>query len=294
MLGRSHHLSTVLQFFALFAALGGLMTVPAPAQAQEYKSYSDAMRAAAPLLRDRQFAAAQAPLEAALALASDDQDRLRTYQALVPAYRLLPQPDKMYEAHEFVIRHTDRRTGRSLPARDLASFLHQRGLTDAAITRYQAVLKQDPDDIAAVTVLAAIYSQSRRDMAKAAEFAERQNALDKRLASEHAERLESDAESAPRTAASIYKDAAAAWIEAGDKARAVAAVKKSLASAPEARNDQLVYFWRRGLGDTLMAAGEPAEAIPQFEAALKVVAIEGYRKDTEQQLAEARAAVKNK
>jgi tetratricopeptide (TPR) repeat protein len=260
--------------------------------AQDYKSYSDAMRAAAPLVRDRQYAAAQTTLEAALALATDDRDRLRAYQAIVPAYRLLPQPDKMYEAQEFVIRHTDRRTGRSLPARDLASFLHQRGQTDAAIARYQEVLKTDPDDIAAVTVLAAIYSQARRDMAKAAEFAERQSALDKKLATEEAERLESDATGAPRTAAAIYKDAAAAWIEAGDKARAVAAVQKSLASPPEERNDQLVYFWRRGLGDALLAAGEPADAILQFEAALKVVAIEGYRKDTEKQLAAAREAAK--
>jgi tetratricopeptide (TPR) repeat protein len=292
MLGRSYLSTKFLYSLTFIAAFGSLIT--APTQAQEYKSYNDAMRAASPLLRDRQYAAAQAPLEAALALAADDQERLRTYQALVPAYRLLPQPDKMYEAQEFVIRHTDRRTGRSLPARDLASFLHQRGLSDAAIARYNAVLKQNPDDIAAVTVLAAMYSQSRRDMAKAAEFAERQNTLDKKLASEHAERLESDATGAPRTAASIYKDAAAAWIEAGDKARAVAAVKKSLASPAEARNDQLVYFWRRGLGDALLAAGEPVEAIPQFEAALKVVAIDGYRKDTEKQLAEARAAANKK
>jgi tetratricopeptide (TPR) repeat protein len=292
MLGHSYLSSTILYSLAFIAAFGGL--IASPTSAQEYKSYNDAMRAAAPLMRDRQYAAAQAPLEAALALAADDADRLRVYQALVPAYRLLPQADKMYEAQEFVIRHTDRRTGRSLPARDLASFLHQRGLSDAAIARYNAVLKQNPDDIAAVTVLAAIYSQSRRDMAKAAEFAERQSALDKKLASEHAERLESDAESAPRTAASIYKDAAAAWIEAGDKARAVAAVKKSLANAPEARNDQLVYFWRRGLGDTLLAAGEAADAIPQFDAALKVVAIDGYREDTEKQLAAAREAAKSK
>jgi tetratricopeptide (TPR) repeat protein len=271
-----------------------LLGIPASLAAQDYKSYNDAMRAAAPLLRDRQLAAAQAPLEAALALAADDQDRLRTYQALVPAYRLLPEADKMYEAQEFIIRHTNQRSGRSLPARDLASFLHQRGLTDAAIPRYNAVLKQNPDDIAAVTMLAAIYSQSRRDMAKATEFTERQSALDKKLASEYAERLESDASGAPRTAAAIYKDAAAAWIEAGDKARAVAAVKKSLASPPEARNDQLVYFWRRGLGDTLLAAGEAADAIPQFEAALKVAAIEGYRKDTEKLLAAAREAAKNK
>lgn len=53
-----------------------------------------------------------------------------------------------------------------------------------------------------------------------------------------------------------------------------------------------VYFWHRGLGDVFLAAGEPAQAIPQFEAALAVVTIDGYRKDTEKQLVAAKAAAK--
>ena len=60
------------------------------------------------------------PLEAALKLAADDKDRLKAYRALVPSYRLLAEIDKMLEAQEFVIRHTDGKAGRSNAAGDLA------------------------------------------------------------------------------------------------------------------------------------------------------------------------------
>jgi hypothetical protein len=135
---------------------------------------------------------------------------------------------------------------------------------------------------------------TKRDRAKASDFTARLAAADKALARAWAQRLEKDAEAAPRTAATILKDAAAAWIEAEDKPAAVAAAKRSLASLPEDRDDLLVYFWRRGLGDVFLAAGEPAQAIPQFEAALAVVKIDGYRQATEKQLAAAKAAATNK
>jgi tetratricopeptide (TPR) repeat protein len=271
------------------------LAVPTQLAAQDsYKSFSEAFNAGAKLLRDQQFAAAQAPLEAALRLAADDKDRLKAYQALVPAYRQLPEIDKMLEAQEFVIRHTERRAGRSNSAGDLGSFLHQRGKTDVAIERYEAALKTDAKDVAALTVLQTIYTKTKRDPQRGPDFTKRLESLDKELAGQLAQRLEKDAETAPRTAASILKDAADAWIEADNKPRALAAAKKSLASLPEDRGELLVYFWRRGLGDVFLAAGEPAQAVAQFEAALAVVTIDGYRKDTEKQLADAKVAAAKK
>ena len=273
------------------AAIVQITSPPLPAQ-DKYKDFNEAMSRGAGLLRDRQYAAAQEPLEAALKLAADDQARLRVYQALLQPYRQLPEIDKMLAAQEFILRHTPQKAGRSRAARDLASFLHQRGKTDAAIQRYEAALRANPNDVAALTVLATIFMQVKRDAQRGPELTRKLAELDRQLAAEHAQRLEKDAETAPRTAASIYKDAGVAWLEAGDKAKAAAAARRSLASVPEDRSELLVYFWRRGLGDIFLAAGEPAQAIPQYEAALASATIEGYRKDTEKLLAEAKAATK--
>jgi tetratricopeptide (TPR) repeat protein len=264
--------------------------LPGVLRAQEtYRSHDEAFVAGAKFIRNQEYAKAQAPLEAALRLAADDQQRLKTYRALVPSYRLLGEIDKMLETQEFILRHTDGKVGRSSAAGDLVSFLHQRGKTDEAIARYEAVVKSDDSDIAALSVLAAIYARTKRDAVRGDEFTKRLAAANQQLATKYAQQLEKDAEAAPRTAASILKDAAAAWIEANDKPRAIAAARKSLASPPEDRDALLVYFWRRGLGDVFLAAGEPREAVPQFEAALAVVTIDGYRQDTEKQLAAARA-----
>jgi tetratricopeptide (TPR) repeat protein len=262
---------------------------PGPLLAQEaFQDFDKAFSAGVRLVRDQQFAASQAPLEAALKLAADDSQRLKAYQALVPAYRQLPDIGKMLDAQEFVIRHTERRAGRSNAAGDLTSFLHQRGQTDKAIARYEEVLKTDAKDIAALSVLSNIYARTKRDTQRGPEIARRLEAADKELAAQLAQRLEKDAETAPRTAAAILKDAATAWIEAGDKAKAVAAARKSAASLPEDRSPLLVFYWRDGLGDAFLGAGEYADAAAQFEAALGVVTIDGYRKATEAKLAQAK------
>lgn len=200
---------------------------------EKYRNFNDAMSEGARLVRDMQFAAAQEPLEAALKLAADDQARLRVYQALLQPYRQLPEIDKMLEAQEFILRHTPQRAGRSRAARDLASFLHQRGKTDAAIQRYDAALRANPNDVAAMTVLATIFTQVKRDAQRGPELTRKLAELDRQLAAEHAQRLEKDAETAPRTAASILKDAGVAWLEAGDKAKALAAAKNHSPAFPK-------------------------------------------------------------
>lgn len=257
---------------------------------EQYKNYGDAFSQGAKLIRDKQLAAAQAPLEAALKLAADDAERMRAYQALVPVYRQLPEIDKMLEAQEFVIPHTERRAGRSNAARDLASFLHQRGKTDEGIARYNARLQKDPQDLVALHVLAVVYTRIKRDADLGPTFERRLDEANRESTSRLAERLEKDAESAPQTAARLLKDAATAWLEAGDHPRALAAAKKSAASLPESRSDLLVYYWRDGLGEVFLATGEPGLAIPQFEAALAATSIAGHKQATEKKLAEAKVA----
>jgi tetratricopeptide (TPR) repeat protein len=275
--------------------LAVLLIVPAawPSQSSaqdKYKNYSEAFSAGNKLVREKQLAAAQEPLEAALKLATDDEQRLHAYEVLVPVYRQLPAIDKMLEAQEFIIPHTERRAGRMNSARDLASFLHQRGKTDDAIARYDARLQKDPKDVVALSVLTIIYTRLKRDEDLGLKYTQRLDEANRELASKLAERLEKNAAAAPQTAASILKDAATAWLEAGDKPKALAAAKKSAASPPESRTEILVYYWRDGLGDVFAATGEPALAIPHFEAALAATSIAGHKQATEKKLAEAKAA----
>lgn len=265
--------------------------LPASVQAQqEYKTFEEARSAGMKLARNRQYAESQEPLEAALRLAPDDKARLSVYQALVPAYRILPEIDKMLEANEFIIRHSDRTAGRSLPARDVASFLHQRGKVDVGIERYEAQLKKDPDDIAALSILAVIYTRLKRDEGRGQEFASRQGEVDRKIAQGVAQRLEKEAQASPDVAASTLKDAAQLWLEAGEKAKAVATAKRSASSPPEKRSEVLTFYWREGLGDVFLATAEPKLAVEQFEAAVASAAFDQQRKAAEKKLAEAKAA----
>src|SRR5688500_14314077 len=148
-----HRLTTLLACLLWFSQ-------SAIASAQEkYKTYEEARSEGGRLLRNQQLAEAQAPLEAALRLAPDDKARLDVYQGLVNVYRILPEIDKKLEANEFVIRHSERRAGRSLASGDVVSFLHQRGKIDVALQRYEAQLKEDPRDVAALSVLTDIYKR---------------------------------------------------------------------------------------------------------------------------------------
>jgi tetratricopeptide (TPR) repeat protein len=271
--------------------LAGLTALAPPAAGQEkYKDFSDAYRQGTKLVRDKQLAAAQEPLEAALKLASDDTERMQAYEALLPVYRQLPEIDKMLEAREFYIAHSERRAGRSVAARDLASFLHQRGKIDVAIARYDVRLQKDPKDIIALSVLATVYSRVKRDDELGPKYTQRLDEANREIATRLAQRLEKDAEAAPQTAAFLLKDAATAWLEADDKPKALAAAKKSAASPPESRSDLLIYYWRDGLGDVFLATGEPALAIPHFEAAIAATSIAGQKTASEKKLADAKAA----
>jgi tetratricopeptide (TPR) repeat protein len=274
---------------ALWSSIFFMVCYPANGQ-QKYKDYRDAMNAGVRLANNGDHAASIEPLEAALHLATDDAQRLRTTQALIPAYRGLPEIDKMLAAQEFIIRHTERRAGRSLAARDVASFLHQRGKLDVGIEKYDSQLKQNPKDPAALTILAIIFTEAKRNDPRGAELKKRLEELDRDLARQLAEQKEKDASTAPQLAASNLKDAATAWLEAGDKDKALAAAKNAAAGPPEQRTQILTYQWRDSLGDVFLKVGEPKLAIEQFEAALAATDQPGLKKSVEKKLAEARAA----
>lgn len=260
--------------------------IPGLAAAQTYSSFREAMAAGQTQLRSRNFAASQAPLEAALQLAKTDEQRLQAYEALRPAYRQLPDIDKMTEAYEFIVRHTDTTAGRSLSASDYASFVHQRGQGDKAIERYEARLQQDRDDLPALSALSALYSHTRRDKKERENEVEtRLKRLNTEMAVKKAENLERDAEANKKLSAWLWKNAAAAWIEAGDPPRARQAAEKSRQAPPEARSELLTMMWREGLGDVFLAAGDKPAARQEYAEAVKVAPSEGVRKNVEKKLA---------
>jgi hypothetical protein len=121
----------------LLVAMCLTVAIVSSAGGQDYSSAREARAAAATHLRTRNFAAAQAPLEAALRLTpeTDKRARVEISRTLTACYRLLPEPDKMIGAIEYILENSESSSERSLAARDLSAFLHQRGKTDMAITR---------------------------------------------------------------------------------------------------------------------------------------------------------------
>lgn len=287
------------------------LALAAPAFAQsKYKDYQDAYTQGANHVRAGRLADAREPLEAAAELAKTDREKLDARRALLVPYRELQEIGPMQSAAEYIFAHGDQAAEQSLTRTTLLTFINKRGKLADAVAGYEARLKKAPDDRVALYVLTEAYGRYQNKPEAAAAAGEKLIAVEAKLkvkpyAISHAEiarqmvlakRYKDGAELFEKLApldptmeAWNLKEAAVAWQKADDKAKALAAAKKS-AGLVEKRNDQLAYFWRRGLGDTFLALGEPAAAVPQYEEALTKTKIAGYVKDTQAKLAEAKAA----
>ena len=268
--------------------------VTSSAGGAEYDSYDKAIAAAAPLMRSRDYSAAREPLEAALKLARTDREKSQAYQGLRAVYRTIPESDKMIEVYEYLVAAADTTAGRSVTASDYAGFLFQRGLYDSAIERYEERLKKDENDVAALSLLPEIYKRHKPNQKpRGEELAKRLQTLNVSLATKKAERLEKEAVKDPKTAATTYKEAAQAWIEAGEKDKARGAAVHSAQSLPEARSQILTLQWREALGDIFMVVDDPAAAVREFEKAVEVAPAGILQKNVSGKLEKARAALAN-
>lgn len=260
--------------------------------AQEYKTAREARAAASPHLRSRNFAAAQAPLEAALKLTpeSDTRERVDLYRTLMACYRLLPEPDKMIEAVEYLQDHSPSRAERSNVASDFVSFMHQRGKTEASITRYEEKLKKNPKDPTALAVLSKTYLQIERETKK--ERGEQLEAqlkeLNRERAAAEAERMSKTADAPANAAAFNWMNVAKMWLEAENKAQAKAATDRALQAEPEARTGILTMQWREGMGDILLELGEHAAAEAQYLQAKEAAPGEVLKNAIDKKLKKAR------
>jgi len=267
----------------------------------------------------RDFESSREPLEAALKLAPDDEFRLKVYEALLPAYREIPEFDPFMTAAEFIITHSPRDARQSLTRRAFLSFAYNRGQIKNLIKRYEERISADNKDRTAVYILSEIYVNSDRNPKRAIELIQQLQVLDAesrkpgdtpedpvqaaRIAREKAKlagqylkskeyeksaRLyEEIAPLDPATQAWNLKEAAAAWLKHGSKEEALRVALEADKSAPEARNDLLAHFFHRNLGDVLLAVGEASKAAAHFTIAIEKTTIDGYVKDTKASLQKA-------
>jgi serine/threonine protein kinase/tetratricopeptide (TPR) repeat protein len=271
-----------------------------PATDSKYGSADEAWRIGITYLSQREYAKSRKPLEAALAMSEAVEDKVRISRALTPVYTQIDDWTKKAGVLEYIIRHSTRTAERSLARTELMGFLRERGKTNDAVKRYEAQLKETPNDIATIYILIEVYGRLKDEPRRSAELLDRWNILLKeqgeelsvrdaaQLAGESvkakqfkrgAELFEAVAARDASLAAWHYKEAAAAWIKAGDKEKAVQAAKASSASSAEKRSELLTHFWHRGVADAFFEAGEYALAIPHYDQAIATTTIEGYRKD---------------
>ncbi len=239
-----------------------------------YDTAEEAYRAGLAYLQLKQVEKSREPLEAALKPAPDAAYRVKIYHALLPAYRALPDVTKLFDALEYIIRHGASAPRRSLARTSMMAAAHERGKIDALVNRYEAKLKQDPDDRVSLYILSEVYDRLNPNPEKGARIAERLAALDQKAGkaidvreearrasqlvragkvTEGAELFEVIARADPKLSAWHYKEAALAWQKAKKPDRALKAAMASLASAGRPRR-LLEYFWRRSLGDVFRAA----------------------------------------
>jgi tetratricopeptide (TPR) repeat protein len=270
---RSHPMvpSRTLPLALLSAALvAPALMAQAPKEAD--MAYSEGVKH----VNARKYKEAIGPLERALALAPDDAYRVKVYRALVPAYRTLAGPEKLTEASEFILRHSDQLSERRTAAASLAAFYFQRGLAAAQLKRYGEAYDKDNDDYAASAMTSELAKVAKGDKATAEAYRERHLKAERKLAGKLAVSQEESAGKEKAQEAWRWKEAAVLWVAAGDRPRALAAAGKAEAAGPEKR-DLLAHFWHSQLGDVYAEGGKYAEAVKHFEKAVEATTIKGYQ-----------------
>jgi tetratricopeptide (TPR) repeat protein len=198
--------------------------------------------------------------------------------------------DKMLEATAFIFEHAESTTEKSLIARSLASFAHERGKVAEIVKLYEGKLKQNPGDKPALYTLAEIYRRAEPNATRREELLAALSEIEKEDARQRAEKFEQLAAQQPDVAAWNWKEAASAWLQAGDTQKALEAAENAENAGPERRSDLTAHYWHKALGDIYLQLNEPRRAIPHYERAIEKTNIAGYIKACQEQLAKARAA----
>ena len=267
----------------------------------KFQNAEEAWRVGVAFYNSRNYAASREPFEAALKMAPDDKFRLKVNEALIASYRLLPEPDKMFGACEYVIEKSESVAKKSIVRRSLIGFSYQRGKIDDLIKRHEDRLKKNAKDRTSLYILAEVYSGAKSNPQKAIEYTQRlakadgnkgkpvsvrlsaslaQQFIKARDYRKGAELYEKIAPQDESLAAWHWMESASAWLKAGEKQKALAAAKKSHESRPEKRSDLLTHFWHKGLADVFLATDDANLAIEHYKKAIKTTKIDGYIKSS--------------
>lgn len=288
-----------------------------PSPAKEYSSAQAAFQEGAKHLRAMDYKASRAPFEAALKLAKDDAYRVKVYQALLPAYRQIPEFEPFQTAAEFIVTHAEQDATRSLTRRAFLSFAYNRGQIDQLAERYEARLGKDKKDYTALYLLSELYAVTRKNPKRAVELIEQLAALEAEpkkggetqpLSPQQAAKLaRTKAKLAQqymrnkdyRQAAQLYeeiapldettqawnlKEAATACLLDGERKDALRLVIAADKVPSEARNESLAHFFHRKMGDLFLTLDQPGKAVGHFKLALEKTQNEGYVTGTQKSL----------
>ena len=176
--------------------------------------------------------------------------------------------------------HSATPAGRNNTGRELLGFMYQRGKIQETQKRYEQMLQKDKHNTVALFMLSEIYDKIVKEPAKAAELTLRLTKIDSESegnspndnggkmsqtevfqkakaaaamvkAGNHAEGAKLFEQIAPHLESTEpwnWKEAAAAWEEAGDKKKVVKALEMGASTGPEKRNGLLGHFWHRQMG----------------------------------------------
>lgn len=316
-------MASVLCGSVLLLSHGVLLAQNPPGNGKsEFATAEEAFRVGAAHYNSRNFKASRAPLEAAVRLAKDEKLKLKAYQALLSVYRQIPEFEPFQTAAEYIIQNSPQSAERSLTRRALVTFAINRGQVDNLIERYEGMVAKDKNNYLAVSMLADLYTDGNRNPQRAIELLKQLEKLEAKKSPTSASDKDSDANKTkiamekaklaqqyvqarefrkaaklyeeiapldPKTQAWNLKEAASAYLKDGNKKDAARLAAEADAAPPESRNDLLVHFYHRNLGDIFMQLGQPKKAVPHFEIALTKTDIDGYIKDTQASLDEAKA-----
>jgi tetratricopeptide (TPR) repeat protein len=278
-----------------------------------YASAQEAYNIAVTYLNSKNLPKAQEALEASLKLSPDAKLKGKILRALLIPYDKDADYTKFLGVIEEVIANPTSPAEKSINRTDVLGFLQERKKEKDAVDRYEAKLKKDPKDVTSLYILSGIYGELLRDAKKSAELTERLAELTKdssgkvdistsiQLASQYvksgklkegAELYEKIADQDEKKKTEHLKDAAVAWMKAGEKEKAVAAAKAASTGGYDEKNKLLAHFWNRRLGEVFLEAGEGELAVRHLEKAIELTNIAGYKKDCTKKLEEAKRLVK--
>ncbi|MCA9147151.1 MAG: hypothetical protein KDB05_30450 [Planctomycetales bacterium] len=295
--------------FAICSLL--LASAVSMAQAQEagYSNYREAMAAGASLYNAGKLAESRKPLEAAAKLAESDSDKCRIHQTLVVVYAEGGDFPKMFESAEFVIEHAPYPAMASLTCRALLGHVHKKGQAEAARKRYEQRLLKNDKDRTAMYVMSNYHGLLDRDFAQQCKYFQGLLHLNKadgkdfdfelagklafayRLSNQFVESAELFEKIAPLhkdETAWDYKEAAGAWLKAGQKDKALAAAKKADELGADARAERSIDRWHSELGEVFLATGEGALAVKHYELAIEKAKADYYKKKFAEELEKAK------